>query len=122
MDIKNINDFVSGGYIYDQLDRFAQKLVMEKSDSKYNFTYWAFIKYPKQLCQPDYYIGFNWCKKINKRIYIAKVYAKDRNGVKVAWAIFCFVGTSKNYCELKKSENYCKYCGAEFPPSKERIK
>ena len=102
MEVNNINNFVSGGYIYDQLDRFAQTLVAGISDNKYNFTYWAFIKYPKQLCKPDYYYGVNWYKRITKRMYLAKVYVKDRNGVKVASAIFCFVGTNKNYCERIK--------------------
>ena len=98
----NKDNFVSGGYIYDQLDRFAQMLVSGKSDNKYNFTSWAFIKYPKQLCEPDFYCGFNLCKKIGKRKFITQVYAKDRNGVKVAWGIFCFVGTEKNYCKYYK--------------------
>ena len=102
MEVNNIDGFVSGGYIYDQLDRFAQFLIMGISDNRYNFTSWAFIKYPKQLCEPDFYYGINWVKKAGKRLYFAKVYAKDKNGVKVAWAIFCFIGTNKNYCERSK--------------------
>lgn len=99
--IYNKDGFVSGGYIFDRLDRFSQFLVSRKSNYKYNFTSWGFIKYPKQLCKPDFIYGINFIKKLNKRKYLTMVYARDRNGVKVAWGIFCFVGTEKNFCEIK---------------------
>lgn len=97
---ENKDGFISGGYIYDQLDRFAQILALSISNHKYEFTQYGFIKYLKQLCVDDFYIGYNWKFKIGRRYFI-KVYAKDRNGVKIASAIFCFIGTEKNYCNLK---------------------
>lgn len=98
---QNIDNFISGGYIYDQLDRFAQGLIIcTLSEHTYEFTRWGFITYLKQLCADDFYIGYNWKFKLGRR-YFCKVYAKDRNGVKIASAIFCFIGTEKNYCNLK---------------------
>ena len=99
--VYNKDGFASGTFSFYEMDVFAQMLVESKSDKKYNFTHWAFCKWTKQLCIPDVYCGYNWCIKVGKRRYITRVYAKDRNGVKVAWGIFCFVGTEKNYCNLK---------------------
>lgn len=98
----NKDGFAGGKFTFAEMDEFAQKLVEAKSDKKYNFTHWAFCKWPRQLCIPDVYCGFNWCVKIGKRTYITKVYAKDQNGVKVSWGIFCFVGVNRNYCERIK--------------------
>ena len=72
--------FISGGYIFDQLDRLALSLVESKSKEKYNFTRWGFCLFDKQLCnEKDFYLGFSYCKKIPfTKTYITKVYMKNK--------------------------------------------
>lgn len=105
MDKYNKDGFISGGEIYDKLDRYAQMLVETHSPCKYNFTHKARITYLKQLCTDDYYIGYNWIWKVPfTNIFFVKMYARDRFATKVASSIFKFVGKEKNYCLTMKNK------------------
>ena len=96
----NIDKFISGGYIFDKLDRYAQIIALTRTNKKHAYTSWAFPKYLKQLCKDDYALKYNWCFKIGKRIFV-KTSMRNNDGLIVATCIFCFVETDKNYCEKK---------------------
>ena len=101
---KNNYGMMSGGFIFDALDRFA----LEQVRVRYNIpkktplvTASAFIKYSRQLCNKKYTL---FCDSIEKRdAFESRPYfdctaeIRDPDGLTIARATFTFTLTT-NHC------------------------
>lgn len=90
---------VSGGYIFDQMDRFAHDLLKkELKTNNFLFTSNADISFYRQIC--------NWddIKLIAYSLYggVVIVKAIDENGQVYAFARFIFVEKDHAYCDTKE--------------------
>ena len=104
MKILNNYGFVSGGYLFDRMDRIAQKAAIENCFCKKRFTMTqqASIDYLKQCCdRKDLYFVIAEIIS-NKNKCLCTVFAKSTStGLTYAVATFSFAYVDKNYCETK---------------------
>lgn len=88
---------VSGGYIFDQMDRFAHDYWKKELETdKFLFTAKADITFYRQIC--------NWDDvKLNAYSLYDRVVVRaiDENGECCAWAEFTFVEKDHAYCDTK---------------------
>lgn len=104
---ENSNDCISGGYIFDQVDKFSHDYIKDKYTIKgYLFTSCAHISYRKQIC--------NWedCKIIMGSNYVfddaymCLVRVIDKNTKDIyATARLTFVEKKKTHCGAKKCQS-----------------
>ena len=94
---ENDNHCVSGGFIFDQMDRFAHDYWKKELETdKFLFTAKADITFYRQIC--------NWDDvKLNAYSLYDRVVVRaiDENGVYYAWAEFTFVEKDHAYCDTK---------------------
>ena len=88
---------VSGGFIFDQMDRFAHDYWKKEYNTKgYLFTSDAMVFFNKQIC--------NWddvkldAYSLYDRVVVRAI---DENGECCAWAEFTFVEKDHAYCDTK---------------------
>lgn len=106
MEDKNIYGFISGGKIFDILDRNALDYVREKYNEKdsFVFTTHSRITFYKQLCDLE---NFAVHVRSDERGMIAgkrwEIYTQmyDAKQVLIAEAFFEFKKADKNFCEIK---------------------
>lgn len=106
MENKNIYGFISGGKIFDILDRNALDYVREKYNEKdsFVFTTHSRITFYKQLCDLE---NFTIHVRSDERGMIAgsrwEIYTQlyDAEQVLIAEAFFEFKKTDKNFCGIK---------------------
>lgn len=86
---------VSGGFIFDQMDRFAHDFLKKELETdKFLFTAKAEITFYRQIC------NWNDVKLDAYSLYdCVVVRAIDENGEYYAWAEFTFVEKDNAYCE-----------------------
>lgn len=111
--MKKLNNmgFVSGGYIFDILDRFAQIAI--RTDYPYVMTEKAEIQFLKQCCDPN---DLGVVVKCHKNIMVVRNrWAVEVMAVSIgtpstiyATAKFTFVGKTHSYCETKEKQNGTK--------------
>ena len=105
--MKTLNNygFVSGGYLFDRMDRIAQKAAIKKSffRKRYAMTKNAHIEYQKQCCDVrDLRFVVVTPVEKSKRKWVGAVYAMSRTTkTTYATATFEFAYVDKNYCETK---------------------
>lgn len=98
---ENDNHCVSGGFIFDQMDRFAHDYLKKEQNIKgYLFTECAHIHYSKQICDfgnvkivpyETYYVG---------SVIVATVKVVDKKEKKeYATGMFFFVEKDHAYCK-----------------------
>lgn len=101
MKIRNKYGFVSGGYIFDKMDRIAQDWVETKNrDLKYWMTKSAKIKYMRQICsEENLAFGVRILFRIGKTVFVDVYTYKDWDSKEhLAEARFIFVGKNKIHC------------------------
>lgn len=103
MDKTNKYGFISGGYIFDLLDRTALQAINEKYPETANqqvYTASADINYSKQLCNLEYItpivIMCFYSQAKHKFVVICRLY---QNETEIADACFEFAIAEHNYCE-----------------------
>ena len=91
---------VSGGFIFDQMDRFAHDYWKKELETdKFLFTAKADITFYRQIC--------NWddvkldAYSLYDRVVVRAI---DENGVYYAWAEFTFIEKDHAYCDTKGGE------------------
>ena len=101
--MKNTNKygFISGGYIFDLLDRTALQAINEKYPETANqqvYTASADIRYFKQLCNTDNidFFIFDCCYRDNGYGVFLELHQNDTI---IATADFDFAVAKHNYCE-----------------------
>lgn len=94
---ENDNHCVSGGFIFDQMDRFAHDYWKKELETdKFLFTAKAAITFYRQIC--------NWddvkldAYSLYDRVVVRAI---DENGAYYAWAEFTFVEKDHAYCDTK---------------------
>ena len=100
---KNSNNCVSGGFIFDQMDRFAHFFVAKEEGAKgYLFTQEAHISYKKQICDWDdvELMLYAYYKYETISQVVVRVVGKT-DGAIYAEGSFCFVEKDHTYCEKK---------------------
>lgn len=98
--------FISGGYIFDLLDRAALEYInfcYPETEKQQIYTQWCEINFNKQLCQPN---GIKVkTDKIEQRI-IGELWVVDNSlwqgNTVIAHAEWWFKKTKHNYCEQKE--------------------
>lgn len=100
----NIYKFVSGGYIFDLMDRKAQEyaIYLNGNNNDYLMTKSAEVEYLRQCCdKKDLRVSTGYSKRNNDE-YSINVWATSLDGITVyAHARFVFVAKTHNFCELK---------------------
>lgn len=104
MDKLNKYGFVSGGYIFDLLDRAALEAINERFNNadKLIFTVDAQVEYHKQLCNlrgAQTIVDFVEYDKVSRR-YVAGVRLRQI-ATDIAHGTFYFKKANHNYCEIK---------------------
>ena len=101
MKTKNKYGFVSGGYIFDKMDRIVQDLVETNNpDLKYWMTKSAKVRYLKQVCSEEN-VGYQVRIRFRFRniVFVKSYIYKDWNpDIHLAEASFVFVGKNKIHC------------------------
>lgn len=88
---------VSGGFIFDQMDRFAHDYVRKEHKIKgYLFTDNASVYFIKQICDWDD-MQLNARILVDNETVLVSVLDKDFN--EYAWGLFHFVEKNHAYCD-----------------------
>lgn len=93
---------VSGGFIFDQMDRFAHDYWKKKYNTKgYLFTTDAMVYFNKQICNwNDMQLKAKMLDAIGTtKSVLVSVLDKDFN--EYAWGMFCFAEKDHAYCNTK---------------------
>ena len=101
----NENSCVSGGFVFDQMDRLAHDTVKKFTDKKYVFTKAANICFHKQICDwsdTEMDTSIPYAGKAALSPYLVTVYVckKDTTDV-LASCDFIFIAKDHAYCTTK---------------------
>ena len=105
MDKLNKYNFISGGYIFDLLDREALQIINDRfpeTKDQQIYTYTGFINYEKQLCNTDnikYRLVYVNYSEIDE-LYEVFIDLLDGD-TQIARGEFEFKKAHHNYCETK---------------------
>lgn len=105
MDVSKENDnyCVSGGFIFDQMDRFAHDYWKKEYNTKgYLFTADVMVYFNKQICDWD---DMQLNAKMLDTVETAKavlVSVQDKDFNEYAWGVFHFVEKDHAYCDTKE--------------------
>lgn len=99
----NENGCVSGGFIFDQMDRYAHDKIKEIVPDKYVFTRDVAITFCRQICDWNKVkiisLVAEWNNSANTRIVVQVINDEDILNPIYAHAIFNFAVKDKAYCE-----------------------
>ena len=106
--MKNTNKygFISGGYIFDLLDRKALEAINEaypETKDQQIYTKVGSIVYKKQLCNTENIkTNTEYIFKKNDEYFVCVVL--EQNDTRIADVTFTFARADHNYCEIRKKK------------------